>query len=448
MKQLYLLLMLFALFSLEGCKDDGEMSFPASSSPEIVVERNDLYSNPNRKFIIKADLKDDLGLKSLKISIPEFYLDKEITFPTDDLLTEYKLAYEFLAPADTKEIETYKVNLVLTDVSGNSVAKELTLHLDGDFNVPVFSDVKPVDGMVKILGEDMSLEVSFTVADDTGLDSVIVEEKKLGIKERIKLNGEKEYIFSKTYSLPSEPAKYELSIAAIDNFIEPNKAVQKLGFSVSSEMVTLFLADVPKDADLQEDIFGVPMYYHEKKDGVFKFRYYADTDNKEIYFLGQETAFEPHCFGKASEDGKLINSITAEPIILPTKGYYELAADTKNMTYEVTAYTPTSSVWNPTNITICGNGMELGGWNPNNTDLLLAANPDNPYILERDLNLTGTDIAMTITSPNWGNPFWRLDANATIVYMGGGNFTYPNTKTGTYKYKMDTEIGRAVLIKE
>lgn len=66
MKQLYLLLMLFALFSLEGCKDDGEMSFPASSSPEIVVERNDLYSNPNRKFIIKADLKDDLGLKSLK----------------------------------------------------------------------------------------------------------------------------------------------------------------------------------------------------------------------------------------------------------------------------------------------------------------------------------------------------------------------------------------------
>lgn len=118
------------------------------------------------------------------------------------------------------------------------------------------------------------------------------------------------------------------------------------------------------------------------------------------------------------------------------------------MTYEVTAYTPTSSVWNPTNITICGNGMELGGWNPNNTDLLLAANPDNPYILERDLNLTGTDIAMTITSPNWGNPFWRLDANATIVYMGGGNFTYPNTKTGTYKYKMDTEIGRAVLIKE
>ena len=30
----------------------------------------------DRKFVIKADLKDDLGLKSLKIVIPEFYLDK------------------------------------------------------------------------------------------------------------------------------------------------------------------------------------------------------------------------------------------------------------------------------------------------------------------------------------------------------------------------------------
>lgn len=30
---------------------------------------------PNRKFVIKADLKDDLGLKNLKIIIPEFYLD-------------------------------------------------------------------------------------------------------------------------------------------------------------------------------------------------------------------------------------------------------------------------------------------------------------------------------------------------------------------------------------
>lgn len=35
--------------------------------------------------------------------IPELYLDKEIVFQTDTLVTEYKLAYEFLAPKDHKE---------------------------------------------------------------------------------------------------------------------------------------------------------------------------------------------------------------------------------------------------------------------------------------------------------------------------------------------------------
>ena len=95
-----------------GCSDDEGISYPTSDAPEIKVLRDELYSNPNRKFVIKADLKDDLGLKSLKIVIPEFYLDKEIVFPTDTLVTEYELAYEFLAPKDTKNEDVYKVNSV------------------------------------------------------------------------------------------------------------------------------------------------------------------------------------------------------------------------------------------------------------------------------------------------------------------------------------------------
>lgn len=448
MKQNYLLPILLALMFMVGCKEDNEISFPESSSPEIIVERDDLYSVPNRKFVIKAELKDDLGLKSVEIKIPEFYLCKEIVFPLDELLTEYKLTYEFLAPAETKETEIYKVALLLTDVSGNSVTKELTLHLNGDFNAPVFSDVKPVDGMVKILEDDMELEISFDVTDDTGLDSIIVEEKKLGINERIKLNGEKEYSFRKIYSLPSEATKYEVSIVAVDNFVEANKTVQNLKFSVSSEMGVLYLADVPKGTDLQADVFGIPMYYHKKQDGIFTFKYYADTDNKGIYFLGQETAFEPHCFGKADEAGNLVNSLEADPIVLPGKGYYEIKANTKNLTYSVTPYVPSSAAWDPANITICGNGIEFAAWDPNNKDLLLSANSENPYILERTLNLTGADVAATITSPNWGDPFWRLDANGIIVYLGGANFTYPNTKKGIYKFRMDTETNRAVLKQE
>lgn len=446
MKQNYLLFVSIMLLLLVGCKDDNESSYPDSAAPEIVVKRNELYSLPNRKFVIKADLKDDLGLKCLQISIPEFYLDKEITFPTNELVTEYELAYEFLAPADTKGTDTFKVNLLLTDVSGNSVTKELTLHLDGDFNAPSLSNVKPTDGSVIFQSEDMQLDISFNVTDVTGIDSVIVTVDDLKINEKIKVGGQKEYTFEKTFAIPSDLKSYKIIITTVDNFIEPNKKSQSIKFSVADGLTEMYLADVPVSTDLTEDIFGVPMYYHKKKDGIFTFKYYADRDNKEIYFLGQETSFEPHCFG-SPEEGKLENSTSAQPVILPQKGYYEISVDVSTMSYTATQYTPTSTVYDPARITICGNGMALGDWDPNNTDLLLSANPDNPYQLGRTLTLTGGDVAITITSPGWGSPFWRLDENGITVLLGGANFSYKGAE-GTYKFIMDTELERATLVKE
>ena len=446
MKQNYLLFVSIMLLLLVGCKDDNESSYPDSAAPEIVVKRNELYSLPNRKFVIKADLKDDLGLKCLQISIPEFYLDKEITFPTNELVTECELAYEFLAPADTKGTDTFKVNLLLTDVSGNSVTKELTLHLDGDFNAPSLSNVKPTDGSVIFQSEDMQLDISFNVTDVTGIDSVIVTVDDLKINEKIKVGGQKEYTFEKTFAIPSDLKSYEIIITTVDNFIEPNKKSQSIKFSVADGLTEMYLADVPVSTDLTEDIFGVPMYYHKKKDGIFTFKYYADRDNKEIYFLGQETSFEPHCFG-SPEEGKLENSTSAQPVILPQKGYYEISVDVSTMSYTATQYTPTSTVYDPARITICGNGMALGDWDPNNTDLLLSANPDNPYQLGRTLTLTGGDVAITITSPGWGSPFWRLDENGITVLLGGANFSYKGAE-GTYKFIMDTELERATLVKE
>lgn len=446
MKQNYLLFVSIMLLLLVGCKDDNESSYPDSAAPEIVVKRNELYSLPNRKFVIKADLKDDLGLKCLQISIPEFYLDKEITFPTNELVTEYELAYEFLAPADTKGTDTFKVNLLLTDVSGNSVAKELTLHLDGDFNAPNLSNVKPTDGSVIFQSEDMQLDISFNVTDVTGIDSVIVTVDDLKINEKIKVGGQKEYTFEKTFAIPSDLRSYEIIITTVDNFVEPNKKSQSIKFSVADGLTEMYLADVPVSTDLTEDIFGVPMYYHKKKDGIFTFKYYADRDNKEIYFLGQETSFEPHCFG-SPEEGKLENSTSAQPVILPQKGCYEISVDVSTMSYTATQYTPTSTVYDPARITICGNGMALGDWDPNNTDLLLSANPDNPYQLGRTLTLTGGDVAITITSPGWGSPFWRLDENGITVLLGGANFSYKGAE-GTYKFIMDTELERATLVKE
>ena len=36
-----------------GCSDDEGISYPTSDAPEIKVLRDELYSNPNRKFVIR-----------------------------------------------------------------------------------------------------------------------------------------------------------------------------------------------------------------------------------------------------------------------------------------------------------------------------------------------------------------------------------------------------------
>lgn len=446
MKQNCLLLVLIASIFFIGCSDDDGVSYPDSDMPEIIVERDQLYSIPNRKFVIKADLKDDLGLKSLKIEIPEFSLDKEIQFPTSEILTEYQLAYEFLAPAETKKEEKYKVNLILTDVSNNVETKELTLNLDGDFDAPTISNLKPIDGSVFFLSDEMDVNIAFDVTDITGIDYVEIKIEKLNISEKISLEGVKEYKFDKTYTIPSELDSYELAITVCDLFLEPNEATKKINFTVADGLSEMFLADVPLGTDLTQDIFGLPMYYHSKQDDKFTFKYYADTDNKEIYFLGQETSFEPHCFGTKG-DSKLENSVSASPITLAEKGYYEIVVDASAMTYTATKYTPVSPVHNPSQITICGAGMEKGGWDPNNKDLLLNTNPDNPYQLQRTLVLDGKDVQMTITSPDWGSPWWRLEAMGIAYFLGGGNHSYKSV-TGTYLFTLDTELERAFLVKK
>lgn len=435
------LIVMLALFI--GCSDDDAATYPASDMPEISVARDELYSNPNRKFQIKADLKDDLGLKSLKISCPEFFLDKDISFLADTMTTEYKLNYEFLAPQETEKEDTYVVSLALEDVSGNTATKDLTLYLNGDFNAPKFSDVQPADGTVQILDvvNEMSFTLSFKVTDDSGLSKLLIEEPILGINEEVTLNNEKEYTFEKTYPLPQKAEEYQIKLTAYDNFVDVNERTQTINYVVSGEMVTLYLADVAKDTDLTSDAFGVPVLYHKKSSGVFTFKYYCDSDNKEIYFLGQGSSFAPHCFG-LDENGALVNDGSAAPIVLPTKGYYEIKVDTKDLAYEVKPYQPQTAP-HVAPIMICGGGVDGATWNPA-TAMEMTQDAEDPYIWNAEIEIIGS-VCMTISTPGWAK-YWRLVADGVLEYMGS-NQPYLDFPKGKYKFSINTETNRAKCVK-
>lgn len=465
MKKLsYLFLLTFFVILFTGCQEDGS-SYPASDNPTVVVSTNEIYGAPNRKFEIKAALADDLGLKSVRIQIPELSLDKMINFSTDPLLTSYDLSYFFEVPSDRGTSEAFVIKLTITDVSGNSVDKNINLRLDGEFNAPAITMITPKEGAVILLSSSNQLPVNFVVNDDSGIDYIQVKCEALGIDEMIALEGAPQsYTFNKTYTLPITAADYVLTITAKDKFVIPNMGTLNINIVATNEYPAIYLCDQPKGTNLTTDAVGVPMYFHEKSGQDFEFKYYADTDNKEVYFLGQESDFAPHCFG-LNASGDLIDDVVSSPIVLPTKGYYKIKVNPSTLVYTVTKYTPTSKVWADVAnglwhndealrrpfVSIAGAGIQGATWDTWDawvqTGLHLANNPNNPYQLVGEYTLTGT-MEGTFTG-QWWSPSWRLIKNGIATMSPGenGNAKYPAVP-GVYKVILDTELERAFITKK
>lgn len=453
----------FALL-FTGCQNN-EADFPSSDDPTIVVATKEIYGAPTRKFEIKAALADDLGLKSVEIQIPELSLDKVITFATDPLLETYDLSYFFEVPADRGTSEAFKIKLKITDVSGNSIDEEINLRLDGEFAAPAISMITPKEGAVILLSTSNLMPVNFVVNDDSGIDYVQVQCAALGIDDKVQLSGSPQtYTFNKTYTLPVTAANYVLTITAKDKFAIPNTGTLNINVVATNEYPALYLCDQPKGTNLTTDAVGVPMYFHEKSGQDFEFKYYADKDNKEIYFLGQESDFAPHCFG-LDASGNVIDDVASAPIVLPTKGYYVIKVNPNTLKYTATKYTPSSKVWadianglwhdveaqRKPFVSVCGGGIQGATWDTWDAwmqkGLHLANNSNNPYQLVGEYTLTGT-MEATFTG-QWWSPSWRLIKNGIATMSPGenGNAKYP-AAPGVYKVILDTELERAFITKK
>jgi hypothetical protein len=463
-KNLFLIFLSFFAILFAGCQNN-ETDFPSSDNPTVTVATKEIYGAPTRKFEIKAALADDLGLKSVRIEIPELSLDKVIAFSSDPLLKSYDLSYFFEIPANRGTSETFKIKLTITDVSNNAINEDINLRLDGEFSAPAISMVTPKEGAVVLLSTSNQLPVNFVVNDDSGIDYIQVQCADLGIDETIQLNdAPQSYTFNKTYTLPVTAANYVLTITAKDKFAIPNTGTLNVNIVATNEYPAIYLCDQPKGTNLTTDAAGVPMYFHEKNGQDFEFKYYADKDNKEVYFLGQESDFAPHCFG-LNGSGNLTDDVASAPIILPTKGYYNIKINPNTLTYSATKYTPTSKVWADIAnglwhddaalrrpfVSVCGGGIQGATWDTwdawTQTGLHLANNANNPYQLVGEYTLTGT-MEATFTG-QWWDPSWRLIKNgiATMSPGDNGNAKYP-AAPGVYKVVLDTELERVFITKK
>ncbi|MDA6070108.1 hypothetical protein NJT12_10820 [Flavobacterium sp. AC] len=464
MKKNVFLFFLAVFAVLTGCQNN-ESGFPSSDNPTVVVSTKEIYGAPSRKFEIKAALADDLGLQSVRIQIPELALDKVIAFATDPLLTKYDLSYFFEVPANKGTSEAFKIKLTITDVSGNAIDEEINLRLDGEFAAPSITMITPKEGAVILLSTSNKMPVNFVVNDDSGIDYIQIQCAALGIDEKVQLtDAPQSYSFSKIYTLPVTADNYVLTITAKDKFAIPNTGTLNVNVVATNEYPAIYLCDQPKGTNLTTDAVGVPMYFHDKNGQDFEFKYYTDKDNKEIYFLGQESDFAPHCFG-LNPLGELVDDVASTPIILPTKGYYVIKVNPNTLKYTATKYTPSSKVWADVAnglwhdeeakrkpfVSVCGAGIQGADWDTwtawAQTGLHLANNPNNPYQLVGEYTLTGT-MEATFTG-QWWSPSWRLIKNGIATMSPGenGNGKYP-AAPGVYKVVLDTELERVFITKK
>lgn len=102
----------------------------------------------------------------------------------------------------------------------------------------------------------------------------------------------------------------------------------------------LYLCDVYTEAELNSDIFGVPMRIDKVGDGQYVARYYNEKADNKIYFSGNKTDFSD-VYGVDDEgywsSGSNLDDV--KPIVLPEADkYYEISIDENEGTVDVKTY--------------------------------------------------------------------------------------------------------------
>ena len=271
--------------------------------------------------------------------------------------------------------------------------------------------------------------------------------------------------------MPSNAATYNLSITAVDKAGLETKKNSTITVSEMPDFAKMYLTDVTDAAQLNSDVFGIPMLVERTGAYTYKARYYSEAAGTKVRFIPQKTDFSPICFGIDPNDNKVLTDDPdiSLPIVLPAKGYYEINFNIKTGVYTFASYIPADApiaigspmMLNssdpaagsiPLRIGLVGGGIpNAGSWNTAEP-LILNQNSENKYQFSVEMNLTaGTEIEFIIqTQHSWGwwpEPYWRWDRGEDPelnVANGGENpAKWQIKKSGKYIFKFDSHLKRS-----
>lgn len=472
-----------------GCSNDNGYADVDGQDPTVALATEHIQSGAGRTFTIAGTATDKDGISSIKLECADLNLEKSIDLIEiyDKPLETYELNYKFSIPKD--EIgDNFTVKVTVIDVGGRSVSHDLLVTMDGDFEKPVFT-VSPSKKITVLIKSDTKFNLRFSLSDDRALDSVKVVIP--GIENynpliRI-IDGQRIFDFSEKITLPNVAQQYAVTITAIDKAGNHSVLNSVITVSAMPDFEKMYLADVSTAAELNSDVFGVPMRITHTGKYQYKANYYCQKAGTEIYFLPQKTDFSPICFGLDPTDSSKLTDDpeTAKPIVLDQANvYYEITFNVITGIYALKTYSIAEAI-DPIPHKIGTISMHQWFDANNNTDLsefwigYSTSNPSdvtrfvqdatNPHLfyLEDPLELeAGENMNFIITSYHsdgwWNYCTWRVDDSAEPeIFDYYGQFVNPAwtgptakdnwakpavTVSGGYKFSFDAHLGRAKLV--
>lgn len=252
----------------------------------------------------------------------------------------------------------------------------------------------------------------------------------------------------------------------------------------------MYLADVATEAELNSDVFGVPMRIDHVGEFQYQALYYCQKANTEIFFLPQKTSFSPVCYGIDPTDEAMLTDdpALAKPIVLTEANvYYKININILLKTYEMETYSLAEAV-DPWPASMKYGLPTMDKWNNNSGEMmdftfgLTSDNPTgvvsfkqdatNPHLFYNEpMSLTAGESMNFIihnyhTDQWWNFVRWCSDTEEEPEIFGyytgsafkNSNYTGPSTTqdvwskpkvtvTGTYQFWFDSHLGRAKLVR-
>lgn len=483
-----------------ACSDDDGYPDVDGQNPAMALTTDHIQSAAGRTFTIEGTLTDADGISSISLRCADLYLNKTI-----DLIeiygepqTSYDLSYSYELQPDELG-ESFTVTVTVTDVGGRQVSQDVLVTMDGDFENPVFT-VSPSSELTVLIAAETGFTLNFSVTDDRALDYVVINIPGLVGFENFEIpaNGQTSLDVSQRITFPSEEATYEMTVTAVDRVGNEETRTSTISVSEMQNFPKMYLADVATTAELNSDVFGVPMLINHPAEYQYRARYYNKAAGTEIFFLPQKTDFTPICFGLDPNDNTKLtyDPETAQPIVLEEAGvYYEIDINVLDLTYSMRTY-PVSEATSPmghyTYGTQCFDRWENGteyidffiGWGGSPQDAgnhLFEQDANNPHLFYYPTEGTwtleaGEEMNFIISNYHpdgwWDHVEWRCDDSANPEKFGyfskkndvnpnwegtnqrwedgtvvGDNWVKPTvTVGGNYRFEFDAHLGRGKIV--